>query len=154
VQILLIGNLPIMAKSNNLLFFGALGVAAWYLLTRYNTISSLNFIPRGLGLVGNAVSVIIGVQNPTSQGIQLQSISGNLILNGSSVGNVADFTPVLIAPNAETQINLLITPNIFGIAANAIYQLQNGLTGGINATLQGTANVNNNPIPLNVNFIQ
>ena|SRR5277367_5641866 len=154
MQILKIGNLPNMAKTNNLLIFGAIGVAAWYFLTRLSTIGSLNFIPRGLGLVGNAVSVLIGVQNPTSEGLNLGSISGNLVVNGNSVGNVADFTPVVIAPNAETQIQLLITPNIFGIAANVIYQLQQNLTGGINATLQGTANINNNAVPLNVNFIQ
>jgi hypothetical protein len=143
-----------MVKTNNLLIFGALGIGAWYFLTRLSTVGSLNFVPRGLGLVGNAVSVIIGVQNPTSEGLNLQSISGNLVVNGNSVGNVADFTPVTIAPNQETQIQLLITPNIFGIAANAIYQLSNNLTGGINATLQGSANINNTSLPLNVNFIQ
>lgn len=143
-----------MAKGNNLLAFGALGIAAWYLLTRFSTITNLNFVARGLGLIGNAVSVVIGVQNPTSQGLNLQSISGNLILNGNSVGNVSDFTPVTIAPNAETQINLVIVPNIFGIAANALYQIQQGITGGIQASLQATANINNNAVPVNVTFLQ
>jgi len=146
-----------MAKNNssaNTLFLVGGGFVLWYLLTRIQTIGNLNFVPRGLGIVGNAVSVILGIQNPTSNALLFNSLSGDLMVNGNSVGNVADFQPVTIMPNSETPITLLITPNIFGIAANAIDQISNGLTGGISAKLQAIANVNNTPVPVNVQFIQ
>lgn len=144
-----------MGKSNNLtpvLLVGA-GVAAWYFWTRANALNSLIFVPRGIGVQGGGVSLIIGVQNPTNSALMLNGLAGSLNIQGSAVGNVTDFQPQLIAPNQETPVNLLITPNIFGIAAGVINQIDgNEATGNFQATLTGTANINSIPLPLNISF--
>jgi LEA14-like dessication related protein len=138
--------------STNTVLIAAGAFAAWWLWSRASTISNLNFIPRGLAVVGGAISLILGVQNPTNNAIQLNALSGNLIINGNAIGNVADFQPVVIAPNNETPINLLVTANFFGLAAGALNAIEGNETGTINATLQGTANINGTALPVNVTF--
>ena len=140
-------------SSTNLLLIGAAAVAAWYFWTRTAALNSLVFEPVGLGVQGGGISLAVNVQNPTNTALSLSSIVGSLNINGSPVGNVTDFAPMTIAPNAQTQINLLILPNVFGIAAGVINQVDgNEGTGAIQASLTGTANVNGVPVPINLPF--
>jgi hypothetical protein len=145
-----------MGKKNSkvspiLLIAGAF--AAWYLFSRANTIGSLNFVPIGMSVTGGGVSVAIQVQNPTNNNLLLSSFSGNLAIGGSNVGNVSDFTPTTIAANSASQINLLILPNAFAIAADVINNVTgNEGSGSIQAQLTGTANVNGVPVPVNLPF--
>lgn len=144
-----------MAKNNskNLLLIAAAAIAGWYFWTRSATLNSLQFIPTGIGVQGAAVNLTIGVQNPTANPLTLSSLIGSLSISGSPVGNVSDFTPVVIQPNSQTNINVLITPNVFGIAAGAINMIDgNEGESGLNATLSGTANVNGIPLPVNIAF--
>lgn len=144
-----------MGKNNNsltpLLIAGG-AFAAWYFWTRAQALGSLQFVPVGLGVQGAAVSLQLEVDNPTSNSLQLNGFAGSLIINGSNVGNVTDFQPVMVAPGA-TRLNLLITPNVFGIAAGVINQLDgNEGSGNFAASLQGTANINGIPLPVNLSF--
>ena len=140
-------------KSNNLLLIGAAAIAAWYFFTRSNALNSLIFTPVGLGVQGSGISLAVNVANPTNTALTLSSLAGSLNIQGSAVGNVTDFTPQVIQPNSQTQINLLITPNVFGLAAGVINQIDgNEGSGNIQASLSGTANVNGVPIPVNLSF--
>jgi LEA14-like dessication related protein len=140
-------------SSNNLLLIGAAAIAAWYFFTRSNALNSLIFTPVGLGVQGSGISLAVNVANPTNTALSLSSIAGSLNIQGSAVGNVTDFTPQVIQPNSQTTINLLITPNVFGLAAGVINQIDgNEGSGSIQASLSGTANVNGVPIPVNLSF--
>lgn len=142
-----------MEKNNNTLLLVGGGVAAWYLLSRYSTIKNLLFVPRGIAVVGGAISVILGVQNPTSNSLAFQALSGSLVVNGNNVGNVASFQPLIILPNAETQIQLLITPNLLGIGSGILNLIEgNPGSSSFSASLQATANINNTAVPVNVSF--
>jgi hypothetical protein len=139
-------------NSTTPLLIGAAGFLAWYFWTRANALKSLLFVPRGLGVQGGGISLLLGVQNITSAALQLNGFAGSLNINGSPVGNVTDFQPQLIAPG-ETQINLLIIPNVFGIAAGVLNEINgNEGSGNIQASLSGTANINGIPLPVNINF--
>lgn len=134
------------------LLIGAAAFAAWYFWTRANTLKSLIFNPVGLGVQGAAVSLQLEVDNPTSEAVQLNGFAGSLNINGSPVGNVTDFQPVMVVPGA-TRINLLVTPNVFGIAAGVINLIDgNEGSGNVQASLTGTANVNGIPLPVNLAF--
>jgi hypothetical protein len=134
-----------------LLIAGA-AFAAWYFITRANTLGSLIFNPVGLGIQGAAVSLQLEVDNPTSSAVQLNGFAGSLIISGSAIGNVTDFSPVLIQPGAN-RINLLVTPNVFGIASGVINLIDgNEGSGNFSANLQGTANINNIAVPVNLQF--
>lgn len=143
-----------MSKNNSgntglLLLLGALGV---YLFTRASTIANLVFVPRGIAITGGAVNVVIGVQNPTSNSLSFNSLAGNLFVNGSAIGNVASFQPAVIIPNGETPVNVMVTPSILGIATDVLSMIQGNMSGGITANFQGTANIDNSAVPVNLNF--
>jgi hypothetical protein len=134
------------------LLIAAGGFAAWYFFTRYNTLKSLVFNPVGLGVQGSAISLQIEVDNPTANALQFNGFAGSLSVNGSNIGNVTGFQPVMVAPGA-TRINLFVTPNVFGIASDIISLLDgNEGSGNIQAGLSGTANVNGIPLPVNIQF--
>ena len=140
-------------SNNNLLLIGAAAIAAWYFWTRTSALNSLIFTPVGLGVQGAGISLAVNVANPTDTPLTLSSLAGSLNIQGSAVGNVTDFQPSNIAPNSQTQINLLITPNVFGLAAGVINEIEgNEGSGAIQATLNGTANVNGIPVPVNLSF--
>ena len=140
-------------SSNNLLLIGAAAIAAWYFFTRSNALNSLIFTPVGLGVQGPGISLAVNVANPTNTPLTLSSLAGSLNIQGSAVGNVTDFQPSVIAANSQTQINLLITPNVFGLAAGVINEIDgNEGSGSIQASLSGTANVNGVTIPINLSF--
>jgi hypothetical protein len=127
------------------------GAALVWFLTRASTINNLNFVPRGLSFIGSSVQVVIGVQNPTSNSLTLRSVVASLIVNGNTFGNVSDFQPVILAANSETPVALIFSPSLFGIADSVVSALQSGST-SISANLQGTANLDNNALPININF--
>jgi LEA14-like dessication related protein len=140
------------SSNSNLLVIGAVAVAAWYFFTRASSLNSLVFVPKGMGVQGIGVNLVLGVQNPTNNPLTLASLAGSLIVNGAAIGNVSDFQQTTIAANSETDINVLITPNVFGVAAGAIDALEGNETSNISAALQGTANVNGVALPVNVTF--
>lgn len=146
-----------MAKQNSSLtplLIAAAAFGAWWFWSRANALSSLIFIPKGVGVQGGGLNLILGVQNPTGAAIQLNSLAGSIQVNGSNLGNVSDFSPVVIAPNSETDIPLYLTANVFGIAGSLLGQLDgNEGAGNFNANLVGTANINNIPVPVNLNFV-
>ena len=134
------------------LLIAAGGFAAWYFWTRANALKSLIFNPVGLGVQGAAISLQMEVDNPTSAALQLNGFAGSLNVNGSPIGNVTDFQPVMVLPGA-TRLNLLITPNVFGIAAGVINEIDgNEGSGNVRASLTGTANVDGIALPVNLNF--
>jgi Late embryogenesis abundant protein len=140
-------------NSNTPLLIGAAAIAAWYFWSRAQALNSLIFIPKGIGVQGGGVSLIVGIQNPTSAALQLNGLAGSLSINGSAVGNVTDFQPQLIQAGAETDIQLLILPNLFGIAAGVINEIDGKEgTGALQASLTGTANVNGIALPVNIPF--
>jgi hypothetical protein len=143
-------------KSNTAtpLLIGAAAIAAWWFFSRANTLNSLIFIPKGVGVQGAGLNLVLGVQNPTGSAIQLNSIAGSVNVNGSPIGNVSNFSPIVIQPNAETDVPLYLTANLFGLAGGVINQLDgNEGSGNFTASLSGTANVNNIPVPVNLNFV-
>jgi hypothetical protein len=126
------------------------GVVALWAYSKAHTGTHLQFLPLNASWDGGSLHVQIGVQNPTNDSLQLQSLAGTVAINGTTAGNISDFTPALIAPNAQTPITLSYTPSIFGIVSTVVNQLNNG--GPINITVNGTANVNGIPLPVNLTF--
>lgn len=134
------------------LLVGGVAFVAWYFWTRANTLKSLIFQPVGLGVQGGGVSIQLEVDNPTPNALQFNGFAGSLTVNGANIGNVTDFQPVLLAPGA-TRLNLFIAPNVFGIASGAINLIEgNEGSGNIQSSLNGTANINGIPLPVNLVF--
>jgi hypothetical protein len=138
-------------KPNTLIALVAVAVVGWWAYTRYGTVTNLQFVPRGIGFAGSGFNVTLGVQNTSNYPLQYNSFAGVLSVNGSPVANVQDFNARSIAANAETPLNINVTPNLLGLASQLIDQLRSGFTNGIqSAVLTGSANIGGTQYPVNV----
>src|SRR5689334_21278732 len=126
------------------------GMVALWVYSKAHTGANLQFLPLGASWDGGALHVQIGVQNPTNDSLQFQSLAGTVYINGTAAGTITDFTPAIIAPNAQTPVTLTYSPSIFGVASSLINLLNNG--GGVTIGLKGNANVNGISLPVNLNF--
>lgn len=128
------------------------GVAAYYLYRVFSTVSNLNFVPRGISVGNGGLSLQLGVQNITNTSLQFNGFSGSVLINGNNVGNVADFQPQILAANGESQVLFFFTPNLLGLAQQLVNLFQGGSLTGMKVQLQGTANVEGQAVPVDVNF--
>lgn len=142
---------------NPLLLVG-LAVAGLLLLSRASTagaVTRLNYVltsikPEFKGVFTIQIDVVIQIQNPTSTGFTIYSLSGNLSLNGYSLGNVSNFTPTYIAPNSAIDYTIALqipTFNVPGTLINILQQFQ-----GITADLDATVNVDNLTVPIHLTY--
>jgi hypothetical protein len=140
------------SSSSGLPFVLIGGAALYYFATRANTINNLQIVPRGISFEGGAANLALGVQNPTSTGLQFGSLSGTLYVQDRPLGNVSSFTPTYLAPNSETRVTVRVAPSLLGIAAGIMDLAEGNEPAGISARLSGTANIDNTGLPLNINF--
>lgn len=123
---------------------------AYLLYSKVNTGASLQFLPLGASWNGGTLQIQVGVQNPTNGSLSLTSLAATAYVNGTASGNLSDFTPALIAPNAQTPIVLNFQPSIIGIAQDVVSELNS--QGAMTIAVKGTANVNGVALPVNLNF--
>ena len=136
----------------NLLIAGAV-LAGVYYLTKIRLLSSLQFVPRGVSLGAGAMKFQIGVQNPSSSGITLNSIFGKIYIDGFPVGDIAAVLQQTIKGNSETVIPISITPDFFGSVGLMVQNITSGYQVPKSIELQASANVDNNIIPVKLQFL-
>lgn len=135
-----------------------IGVGGFVLvkLISANIINRLNFIVTGiqLGFVGTTptVTLSIAIQNPTGSSFTINSIVGNVFLNGSFIGNVSSFVTTAIPPNGQVTLPVTVLLNISQVISDIIHVIDG--SAGIQALieLQATANIDNLAFPLDVSY--
>jgi LEA14-like dessication related protein len=129
------------------------GLAALWVLSKVNTGNSLTFIPVGANWDGRSLQISIGVQNPTSNSLQFNSLAGYIFVNGNNAGNISSFQPTTIMPNGQTNVQIAFTPN-YATGVTALLNTLFGFvkTGNITISIKGTANVNSFNLPVNMTF--
>jgi LEA14-like dessication related protein len=140
-------------KGSTILLLAAGGALLYFLYTKIRTVTNLSFVPRGVSSSGAGLLLTVGVQNPTSTPVTLRSIVGNLFIDGNPVANVSDFSTAVIAANAETPIQILVQPDLYGIVSSVVSTIKNGLPSNSQISLQGTANIDNSAMPVNTKFV-
>lgn len=139
-------------KTNTLILLGIVGAVGYFLWSRARAVGGLIFLPRGISFSGGPVQVTLGVQNPSSVAVPIESFAASLYINGVPLGSVSNFNPVLINPSSETPVLLNISPNVFGLANEAINLVRNGLPGSYSARLTGSVNVGGVLFPVDQNL--
>ncbi len=134
---------------NGLLLIG--GAVALWALSKANTGQHLQFLPVGASWDGGALQIQVGVQNPTNDSLQYNSLAAQVTANGTIIGNLSGFVPKLIAPNQQTTIPVNFTPNILGALSTIFNQVTQG-GGGIMIGINGAANVNGITLPVSLTF--
>lgn len=126
-----------------------IGIGIW-ILTKVRAGQSLNFAPRGLSFDGVNLILTLGVINSSSFPISFQSFQGSVSANNVNLGTVQDLQPSTIAANTESQVQLILVPNLSNIIT-LIKNIWNSSTAQ-NLTLDGQLQAENLTIPVHTVF--
>jgi Late embryogenesis abundant protein len=140
-------------KSNTILILVLVAVVGYWAYTKYGAVSNLLFVPRGINASGGGFQVTLGIQNTSNTSLQYNSFAGSLIVNGSNIGNVTDFTQQTIIANGETDLVINVTANLLGLASQILQQVNSGNVGIQSAVLTGNANIGGTQYPVNVTLV-
>jgi LEA14-like dessication related protein len=115
---------------------------------------NLNFVITGLRIGGTVLQpvlyVILGVQNPSSLDYTIQSLSGNVYVNGSLIGNASKFDEVTLKANSQTKYEIAVQMSILVVSTTILALFQGTIAG--NLVIQGTVNVEHVPVPIDVTY--
>jgi hypothetical protein len=121
-----------------------------------NVASRLNFVLGGISTsfsgINPIVTVNLIVQNPTSGSFTVNSIVGNVLVNGALIGNISMFTPVQIPANGQVPLPLNILLNPVQVLTDVLNLLAGTAGSQVVVIVQGTANVDNLTIPIAIQY--
>jgi hypothetical protein len=127
-----------------LLLLGAAVGLYYYNLQR--SAGFLNFFPGNVTAMSFEGSTPVAsadllIQNTSNVDFTINSLSANVYIDGTLVGNVSDFTPILVPANSENAFPLKIRFLLLTIIQDVISAFQ---TGSYQKTLHITGSVNAN----------
>jgi hypothetical protein len=129
------------------------GIAAFYFLGK-SRLSKVKFLFRGVSFTGGILkprfNLKFGIQNPTTEKANINSLVGTLTANGKTVANISSFTSQVIAPTAESIYTVTAQP----AAAGLITTISNFLKSKnkIQFNFSGSMNIDNINYPVNENL--
>ncbi len=132
------------------------GLLAYNAMAKGTALKTMNFYPKSVDSIRfDGVTPVIrlglAVQNTSGQQLIVRSIAGNLWANDYLIGNLSNYTPLVIRPNSESILFLTIRLSILGVVQDIINAFTNrGTTQVIN--LQARANVDNYQIPIDIKY--
>lgn len=122
------------------------GVAGLYMWNLYKAANNLTYFPgdiTGFSLSGFSpvITADLVVQNTSNVDFTIYSLSGNVLSDGTIIGNLKNFTPVRIPANSQGTIPLTFTFQPLGVV-NEIISIITGGSGQREMLLQGAVNAN------------
>lgn len=129
------------------------GAAALFFLTRGKLARSIEFFLSKVRARGNVLSpeivADIVIQNPTTQRATLRSITGQLLVNGNFVAQIAFFGNTRIQPVGETLVSITARP-FLPSSFRALIDILTSPTGQNVISIKGNANIDGITYPVNV----
>lgn len=147
-------NAGIKSSTGILLTLGLVG--GYFLYRKYNAAGNLTFVPGTITEVGTVdgepyADFTIIAQNTSNTDLQLNSLAANVYANGSLIGNVQNFSGVVVPGNSSTPIPMTMTMFALGIVNDIFRAFQNQTTAQV-VEIDGTANVNSFQVPVKLNY--
>jgi hypothetical protein len=132
------------------------GVTGLYLWNLARAASNLTYFPgeiTGFSLSGFSpvITADLIVQNTSNVEFTINSLAGNVLSDGTIIGNLSNFTPVRIPANSQGVIPLTFTLQPLGVV-NDIIQIITGGSGQRNLMVQGSVNANGMQQPFSVPY--
>lgn len=141
-----------MGDTGVLLVLGGLAVAYFWNLS--NAVNNLQFYPgdiTGFDLLPPTLYVNLNVQNTSNITFTINSLAASVTSDGTLIGNISDFTPVVISANGQGAIPLTVRLLPIGIA-NDIISIYNGGSGNRTITINGSVNANGTQQSFSLSF--
>jgi LEA14-like dessication related protein len=136
-----------------LIIAGAAGLYFWNL---QRAASNLTFVPGNitsfsLNGISPVVYVDLIVQNTNNVSFTINSLSGSVLTDSSNIGNISNFTPVLVPGNSQGVIPLTLVLQPIGIVSEIISIITGGV-GSKTLRIKGTVNANGIQSPFDVPY--
>lgn len=145
-----------LTTESKVLAFGGIGAVILLMAAKARTVGNLIFMPGNvLGMSYSNLSPVLSlsmwVQNTSAFSVSVDSFAGQVLSNGSYVGNVYNFSPVLLPANSQTLIPLDIRLQPLGIVNEimAAFQTKNFTQ---RVQIKGFINSGVLQIPIDLNF--
>lgn len=116
-----------------------------------HTLVTARFTVKKIKMKGFNVLVTMGILNPTSNTIKLNSFVGSIVSDNRDIATITNFTPVTIAGNNESEITLTFIPSALGVVS-LLRNLISMPLGKIGVKLLGSANIDGYVLPVNIDF--
>jgi hypothetical protein len=134
-----------------------------YFFSRKGTFAKaaqFSFQKMEMNLKKKKIFVYLGVSNPTGQELTINSIVGNLIMNGSQIASIESFDKQKISSSAKSLIKLQLIPSAMGLFEQAKIFVENILKKKttttkktVTASFKGAANLQGLVVPLDVKLM-
>lgn len=106
-------------KTANVLLLAGAAFVAWEAFHAVEAVNDINVVFSGVDIKNlNNIVVKIIVQNVTNTGITVNSMTGNLFLDGNQIASLSDFTPRDVVPNGQTEIDVTVSPSWLSLPGN------------------------------------
>ena len=127
-----------------------------YLWNLGRAATNLVYIPgniTGLSLAGLTpqVTATLVVQNTSNLEFTINSLAANVLSNGTQIGYISSFTPVVIQANSETRVPITMTLQPIGLV-NEITSIITGGVGTREIVVDGSINANGIQAPLSIEY--
>jgi LEA14-like dessication related protein len=137
-------------KTSNIVLLGVGG----YLVIRYFgnlgvAVNTISFILKTVNIKAvNNIQVILTVQNVSNANLTINSMAGDIMLNGEQFASISDFTQRMVPGNSAIDIPINVRPNYSNLPSY-ITSMLNGQK-NFDFTIQGNANVNGLVFPFSL----
>jgi hypothetical protein len=135
-------------NSKKWLIGAGVALAAYLLWKKYSLAKNLSFAFQGIAFpkgISNNIEMDFIANNPTTGTATINSVTGNVLVNGSNVASFTSFDQQKIAPLSASPIHVVAKLGL-GII-NVIFS-RNLFTSGANYTINAVINVDGNAIPV------
>ncbi len=109
--------MPYLYIMKQLLLFSGVGFLLYTFFAKKNFVKSSNFNFESFDLdwKRKKIFVFLSVANPTGQTLNINAVSGNLLINGTILASVESFDKTIIQPTAKSTIKLQLIPSALGL---------------------------------------
>jgi hypothetical protein len=149
-------NRQLFNRTEKTIIYGGLGIIGLSLFLKARALGNMVFSPGNITSMSfqnglPVASFTVLAQNTSSSSLTLSSFAGNVFANDILIGNVYNFSPVFIAGNSQTPINVDVQLKALGIVNDLIRAFQyNNFAQDL--TVSGFANVSGLQLPVNLDF--
>jgi LEA14-like dessication related protein len=142
---------------NPLIVIALIAGGGWLLNTflTAGTAESLNYLIEDVsfsitGIIHLETVITIGIQNPSSHSLTINSMVGTVYVNGDYLGNVSNFTQTTVLQNAQTSYSIHFVSDVFNLSTELLNIIQN--YHGLTLRLVGDININGSLVPLDLTY--
>lgn len=144
-------------RPSTILLIAAAGLGVMLLLGKGLGASTLGFSFRSVyGLSMSGLNFILKLEftisNPSNTNFDVKGISGNISVNGSVLGNVADYTRRVISARSAQNVIIPFTISVAGLGSVLMERIKGNTSQVLTVSFDGFVNESNNVVPVHTKF--